>query len=308
MTQGNVARPADVLLADGTIASIRPMSKDDRAGLLELHDRVGDDNLRLRFFAASREAAHRYVDHLASHSGDTAATLVATVAGTIVAVATAERMAPEEAEVAFLVADSEHGRGLGSLLLEHLAAACRDMGVRRFVADVLPDNAAMIHVFEDAGFAVSRRYDSGVVLVEMSTEASASAVAAADLRECVSEARSLAPLLYPKTVAVVGVRRQASGLGHAVLTSILAGDFQGDVFVVHPELSTIEGVRAFPRLVDVPVHVDVALVAVPAARVLAAVEDAAEAGVSAVVVISSGLGELGVGGRRDAASAAQRRP
>ena len=71
-------------------------------------------------------------------SGDTAATLVATVAGTIVAVATAERIAPQEAEVAFLVADSEHGRGLGSLLLEHLAATCRDLGVRRFVAEVLP--------------------------------------------------------------------------------------------------------------------------------------------------------------------------
>ena len=267
-----------MLLADGTIASIRPMGDEDRAGLLDLHDRVGDDNLRLRFFAASREAARRYVDHLASHSGDTAVTLVATVAGTIVAVATAERLAPEEAEVAFLVADSEHGRGLGSLLLEHLAAACRDMGIRRFVAEVLPENTAMIRVFKDAGFDVSRRFDTGVVLVAMSTEASANAVAAADLRECVSEARSLAPLLYPRTVAVVGVRRQASGHGHAVLTSILAGDFQGDVFVIHPEVPAIEGVRAFPRLVDVPVHVDVALVAVPAARVLAAVEDAAEAG------------------------------
>ena len=293
MTQGGVARAADVLLADGTIASIRPMAADDREGLLDLHDRVGDDNLRLRFFAASRAAAHRYVDHLLSQSGDTAATLVATVAGTIVAVATAERLAPQEAEVAFLVADSQHGRGLGSLLLEHLAATCRDLGVRRFVAEVLPDNAAMIRVFADAGFAITRRFDSGVVCVEMSTAASAAAVAAADLRESVSEARSLAPLLYPRTVAVVGVRRQASGLGHAVLTSILANDFQGDVFVVHPELSTIDGVRAFPRLVDVPVHVDVALVAVPATRVLAAVEDAASAGVSAVVVISSGLGELG---------------
>ena len=293
MTQGTVARAADVLLADGSIASIRPMSAEDRDGLLALHDHVGDESLRLRFFAASREAARRYVDHLASHSGDTAATLVATVAGTIVAVATAERSTPEEAEVAFLVADSEHGRGLGSLLLEHLAAACRDIGIRRFVADVLPENSAMIRVFRDAGFEVSRRFDTGVVSVAMSTEASAAAVAAADLRECVSEARSLAPLLYPRTVAVVGVRRQASGLGHAVLTSILAGDFQGDVFVVHPQVRSIEGIRAFPRLVDVPVHVDVALVAVPAVRVLAALEDAAEAGVSAVVVISSGLGEMG---------------
>ena len=46
-------------------------------------------------------------------------------------------VSPDAAEVAFLVADSEHGRGLGSLLLEHLAAAGRDRGISRFVAEVL---------------------------------------------------------------------------------------------------------------------------------------------------------------------------
>ncbi len=292
MAHGTVHRAADVLLADGSIASIRPVTETDRDGLLALHDQVGDDSFRLRFFAVSRGTAHRYVEHLVEGSGDIAATLVATLGGRIVAVATAERMAADAAEVAFLVADSEHGRGLGSLLLEHLAAACRDLRVRRFVAEVLPENSAMIKVFQDAGFAVSRKYDSGVVCVEMSTEASTNAVAAADLREYVSEARSLAPLLYPKTVAVVGVRRMGSGLGHAVLRSVLEGDFRGKVFVIHPELHSIDGVAAYPRLADVPEHVDLAIVALPAARVLAAVEDAAEAGTSAVVVISSGFGEL----------------
>jgi len=289
-------RAADVLLADGRIASIRPMVGSDRGGLTALHDEVGDDSLRLRFFALNREAAHRYVDHLTSHSGDTTATLVATVGGRIVAVATAERVAPGEAEVALLVADSEHGRGLGSLLLEHLAAACRDKGIRRFVAEVLAENAPMIRVFQDAGFAVSRRCHCGVISVEMSTEASAGAIAAADLRESVSEAKSLAPLLYPQTVAVVGVRREGAGLGHAVLASILDGDFQGRVYVVHPTVSAIDGVSAFPSLVEVPEHVDLAIIAVPAARVLATILDAANAGVSSVVVISSGLGELGAQG------------
>lgn len=286
-------RPADVLLADGRIAAIRPMTAADRDGLMALHDAAGDESLRLRFFALNRDAAHQYVDHLVSQSGDTVATLVATIGGTIVAVATAERVAPDVAEAAFLVSDAEHGHGLGSLLLEHLAAACRDIGIRRFVADVLPDNNAMIRVFRDAGFTLSNRNELGVVLVEMSTEASAAAVEVADRREAVSEARSLAPLFHPRTVAVVGVRRDGAGLGHAVLASILEGGFTGDVYVVHPEVTSIEGVTAVPHLADVPGHVDIAIVAVPAPRVLDAVQDAARGGVSTVVVISSGLGELG---------------
>jgi acyl-CoA synthetase (NDP forming)/GNAT superfamily N-acetyltransferase len=289
-------RPADVLLADGRIAAIRPLAPTDRAGLMALHDAAGDESLRLRFFSLSREAARAYVDHLMAGSGDTVATLVATVGGTIVATAVAERVGPDLAEAAFLVADAEHRHGLGSLLLEHLAAACRDVGIRRLVAEVLPANHAMLTLFRGAGFTLTQRNDHGVLLVEMSTEATAAAVEVADRRERASEARSLAPLLHPRSVAIVGVRRDGSGLGRAVLTSVLEGGFTGAVHVVHPEVDSVDGVGAFPRLSDVPGHVDVAVVAVPAHHVLDTVRDAARAGVSAVVVISSGFGELGPDG------------
>lgn len=286
-------RPADVLLADGRIAAIRPMVTADREGLMALHDGARDDSLRFRFFAVNREGSHRYVDHLIDGSGDTVATLVATVGGTVVGLATAERVSPDVAEAAFFVSDGEHRHGLGGLLLEHLAAACRDVGIRRFVAEVLPDNTSMIRVFRDAGYTLANRSEPGVVLVEMSTGATTDAVDVADRREAASEARSLAPLFHPRTVAVVGVRRDGAGLGHAVLTSIREGRFTGDVYVVHPEVASVDGVRAVPHLSDVPGHVDIAIVAVPAARVLDAVQDAARAGVSVVVVLSSGLGELG---------------
>jgi acyl-CoA synthetase (NDP forming)/GNAT superfamily N-acetyltransferase len=289
-------RPADVLLADGRIAAIRPLTPDDRDGLMTLHEAAGDESLRLRFFSLSRDAARAYVDHLMSGSGDTVATLVATVGGTIVATAVAERIGPDVAEAAFLVADAEHRHGLGSLLLEHLAAACRDAGVRRLVADVLPDNHAMVTLFQGAGFTLTRRNDHGVLLVEMSTEATAAAAEVADRRERASEARSLAPLLHPRSVAVVGVRRDGSGLGRAVLSSIIEGGFTGAVHVVHPHVDSIGGVRAVRSLTEVPHHVDVAIVAVAADRVPAAVEDAARAGVSAVVVISSGFSEVGPAG------------
>jgi acyl-CoA synthetase (NDP forming)/GNAT superfamily N-acetyltransferase len=290
---------ADVLLADGTVGVIRAVRAGDRPGLEDLHEQASDTSLRMRFFATSRRAGHDYVAHLFEGGGaETVASLVATVHDRVVALATAERVGADVAEVAFLVADALRGRGLGSLLLEHLAAAARDQGVRRFVAEVLLENAGMLHVFLDAGFEVTRHTEHGTVHVEMGTRASARAVAAADARESVSETRSLAPLLYPRTVAVTGVRRDGSGVGAAVLRSIRDGGFAGDLCVVHPRAGadhpgTVDGVPAYRSLAEVPWHLDLVVVAVPAERVLATIEDAAIAGVSSAVVISSGFEELG---------------
>ena len=288
--------PADVLLADGSVATIRRATPDDVTALDALHAGISDDNLRLRFFTVTRVAARAYVEHLASAT-DTLA-MVVERAGVVVAVGTAEPAGPDVAEVAFLVEDSQHGLGLGSLLLEHLAAAGRERGVRRFVAEVLADNRAMLGVFADAGFTITRLAEGGEVHVEMDTVASAAALAAADERECRSEARSLQPLLYPRCVAVTGVRRDGSGVGAAILRSVVAGGFTGEVYAVHPRAAGVEGVAAFPRLVEVPATVDLVVVAVPADRVLATLEDAAEAGARAAVVVSSGFEELGAEGAR----------
>ncbi|MFC4783415.1 bifunctional acetate--CoA ligase family protein/GNAT family N-acetyltransferase [Nocardioides sp. MAHUQ-72] len=293
---GPVAGPpaADVLLADGTVAVVRAVRPEDRPGLEALHEEASDVSLRMRFFATSRRAGHDYVAHLFDGGGaDTVACLVATVRDRIVALATAERVGPDEAEVAFLVADALRGRGVGSLLLEHLAAAARNQGVRRFVAEVLLENTGMLHVFLDAGFEIARHTEMGTVHVQMGTTASARAVTAADEREAVSEAHSLAPLLYPRTVAVTGVRRDGSGVGAAVLRSIVAGGYAGDLCVVHPQATEVDGVPAYRSVTEVPWHVDLLVVAVPAERVPATIQDAATAGVSAAVVISSGFEELG---------------
>ena len=86
----------------------------------------------------------------------------------------------ERAEVAFLVSDEDHGRGLGILLLEHLAALGRAHGLTRFEAEVLGHNYGMLRVFRGAGFAVSRRTADGEVSVELRTDVSAAALDAAD--------------------------------------------------------------------------------------------------------------------------------
>ena len=282
---------ADVLLRDGGIAVIRPLLRDDLDEVRELHVRASDDAIRLRFFSSGRLSALQYVDHLARDDGTLA--LVALVERRIVALASAEPLEPGSAEVAFLIDEDQRGRGLGSLLLEHLAAAARHRGVTHFVAEVLAENHAMIGVLMDAGFAVTRHTESGVVDIAMDTAVSPRALAAADERDSLAEASSLARLLRPRSVALVGVRSDGTGVGAAVLRQISAGGYRGDLHVVHPRADKILGVPTSRSFGEIAGRVDLAVLAVPANAAIHALHEAAEAGVAGVVVLSAGFGEVG---------------
>ena len=60
---------ADVLLTDGSLAVIRTLAPGDAAALHDLHDRVSDESVRLRFFSLARRAAHAYVEHVLDFAG-----------------------------------------------------------------------------------------------------------------------------------------------------------------------------------------------------------------------------------------------
>jgi len=269
----------------------------DREELLALHDQIGQDNLRLRFFTPSRAAGHAYVEHVleGQQSGEVLA-LGLWHRGVLVGLATAEGMTRASAEVAFLVADAYHGKGVGTLLLEHLAAAARLVGVRRFTADVLVDNAAMLRVFTDAGFEATRHHDTGVVTVEMQTALSGSALRAADRRESAAEAASLSALLHPGRVGVVGVRRDGTGVGATILDAIIEGAFAGDVVAIHPSTDVPRDIPSYRCFADVPGVVDLAVVAVPPTQVAGSLEEAGRSGVRAAVVVTSGFAEMGAAG------------
>jgi len=283
-----------VLLADGTVGVLRSITSSDRTDVEHLHDALSLDNVRLRFFSVSRFAATRYVDHvMASCDGGAVLALGLWRQDDLAGVATAEVTDTVSAEIAFVVSDAAHGLGIATLLLEHLAAAARVAGIRRFSAEVLADNATMLQVVRDAGFTVSRRSAHGVVTIEMDTSDTPEAVAAADKREAVSEAASLEPLLSPRRVAVVGIRRDGTGVGAAIVSTIVDGGFTGDVVAVHPggEVSgPVSTVRSFDELHPPP---DLVVVAVPAAQVVDTVVSAGRCGARAAVVVTSGFAEMG---------------
>ncbi|CAN5534186.1 GNAT family N-acetyltransferase [soil metagenome] len=290
--------PADVLLAAGNVAVVRHLTPADAEALEALHARAGLDSLRFRFFSPSHSAAQQYVQHVLASPLTLA--LLAEVRGTVVALATAEPLDEQTSEVAFLVDDEFHHLGLGTLLLEHLAALARDQGIAHFVAEVLPDNSPMLRVFADTGFEVVRTLEQGVVQVRLSTLVTPAMQSAADDRECRAEARSLGALQRPSSVAVVGVRRDGTGVGAEIVRSVVAGGFTGRIAQIRRSADTDaprnDGVPAYATVQQVPDGVDLVVLAVPAERCCAALEDAAAAGATVVVVVSSGFAEVGPAG------------
>jgi RimJ/RimL family protein N-acetyltransferase len=162
---------------DGGPLEIRPLRPDDLAEVLRLHDAASDRSLRLRFFSTSRHNAHEYVSHLVRPPDPTHGAVLALVDGHVVGTAAYELVGPGEAEIAVLVADRWQHDGVGTLMLNELAATARASGVHRFVADVLADNGEMIRVLRHLGLPIALRSESGVVRVTCELDETAGAPA-----------------------------------------------------------------------------------------------------------------------------------
>ena len=74
---------------------------------------------------------------------------------------------PGQAEVAFAVIDAYQGQGIGSMLLRHLAAMAQAAGVKELIAEVLPENAPMLKVFERSGFPMTVTRAGGLMHITL---------------------------------------------------------------------------------------------------------------------------------------------
>ena len=291
----------DALAADGTVVHLRPVRHDDEDALRQLHERVSDRSIYLRFFTLNRGAGAVQSRHMAETApADGHAVLVAEAGGRLVGVGSLEPLGNGEAEVAFLVDDAYHGRGLGTLLLEQLAALARDRGIQHLRAETLTENAAMLRVFADSGYTQIRSISEGVVDLSLNTSYAPTTIDRIAERERSAERLSLEPLLSPRAVVVVGAGRGRGGIGHEVLLSLIESGFTGRVCAVNPHVAPgdrIAGAEAFATIDDVPAPVDLAVVAVPADQVHGVVESCGKAGVRGAVILTSGFGEAGADGR-----------
>jgi acyl-CoA synthetase (NDP forming)/ribosomal protein S18 acetylase RimI-like enzyme len=291
---------ADVVLADGGVAHVRPATRADADQIRAMHGRMSARSLYLRYFSAVKQVSDAQVSIFVDVDHETAIGLVVELGGELIAAGTAHRNTsigdPDAAEVAFLVEDSQQGRGLGSILLEHLAVAAQERGIRRFTAEVLGENTQMVRVFIDAGYTVHREYDSGVIDLVFDIAPTEKSRAVVLSREHRAEARSIKRLVSPRSIAVIGASADPTKIGHAVLANLLRGDFAGPVYPVNPDARSVRGVRAYPTVNDIPDPVDVAVVTVPTSTVAEVVESCRVKGVHGLVMMTGGFSDAGLDG------------
>lgn len=157
----------DAVLGDGTPVHIRPIRPSDAGGLVAFHARLSPETVYGRFFSPRPALSEQEVARFTMLDYHDRFALVATAGDAIVGVARFDRHTSDAAEVAFVVDDAHQGHGLGSLLLQDLAAAARQRTIGRFDADTLAANTPMLRVFRDAGFPVRWSVSTGVVHVDL---------------------------------------------------------------------------------------------------------------------------------------------
>ncbi|MFE0460228.1 GNAT family N-acetyltransferase [Kitasatospora sp. NPDC058965] len=299
---------ADILLRDGGTARIRPIVPADAERLVEFYAQVSDQSKYFRFFAPYPQLSEKDVRRFTHHDYVDRVALAVVVRDRIIATVRYDRIdgtgrpsaTGTDAEVAFLVQDAHQGRGVASALLEHIGAVAQERGIRRFVAEVLPENRRMTKVFTDAGYVQRRSFADGVVHLEFDLEPTAASLAVMRAREHRAEARSVQRLLTPRSVAVIGVSRQEASPGRALLRSVLGSGFTGEVYAVNakaPAGTGLEGVALHRSVLEIPGPVDLAVIAVPAEAVPAVVAECGAHGVRGLVVVTAGYAETGAQGR-----------
>jgi acetate---CoA ligase (ADP-forming) len=291
------AEAVDVILRDGGTLRLRPPTADDASALVEFFAGLSAESRGLRFHGSRRVDATVVAQFLEPDWREHGA-LLGSLDGEVVALADYERLGRSPAaEVAFVVADSQQRRGIGTRLLEQLALRARDAGIDEFVAQVMAGNAHAARVFADSGFELARELAGGEIELRFPIAPSGGLELRVESRDHVSVVASLQPFFEPRSVAVVGASRRRGSIGGELFRNILTADFAGAAYPVNRNAEPVAGVRAYRSVDELPELVDLAVICLPGARVLEAAETALRQGVRALCVISAGFAEMGSEGR-----------
>lgn len=286
MTTDRESWAAPVVLADGDSAYVRAIRPDDAADLLAFHERQPRENLYRRFFSPKPTLTATELRHFTEVDFVNRVALVLEVRGEFAAWASYERWPGRpDADVAFMVDDVHQGKGIATLLLEHLAVIARTNGVERFTADVLADNRPMLGVFARAGWPVRRHFDSGVIDLEFTLDSTEAFVDSVEAREQRADSRSMARLLFPRSIAVVGASDQVGSVGRELWRNVTSGT-DVPVFAVNPNHPTVGGVPTYATVGDIVDDIWLAVIACPVEGLRSVLADCIERRVRGAVIIT----------------------
>ena len=290
-----------VLLKNGQGLIFRPAVLTDIPKVESFMTRVSRESLRMRFMASISQVSSDVIKQLCSGDFKTSGCLVALTGdnkdsqivglGNYIAAGNGHT-----AEVAFLIEDDFQGKGIGTLLLERLAGLAAANGFIEFEAEVLPDNQPMINVFKSSGFERYQVWSSDTVHIELPVGSAGALWEITGLRERISVANSLIPLLRPKVVAVIGASRDTSSIGNIIFKNILSAHFTGTIYPINPHTNSVNGIKTYAYIKDVPEKVDLAVIAVNAEKVYDVARESIQAGAMGLVVVSAGFADAGEAG------------
>jgi GNAT superfamily N-acetyltransferase len=158
-------------LRNGKTIHVRPIRADDTEGLCAFHTRLSTDTVVFRYFRSVPILQEDQAEHLTHVDYESRMALVATTGAgddeQIIAVVRYERVAPQTAEVAFVVEDRWQGLGIGTALFLRLAQYARGRGFTTFIAEVMASNMHMRNLFSHSGFPSTATYADGCVEVRL---------------------------------------------------------------------------------------------------------------------------------------------
>jgi acetyltransferase len=157
-------------MKDGNEVRIRPIRPEDEPMMVKFHETLSERTVYLRYFHLMnlpQRVAHERLTRICFIDYDREMALVAEHEGAIVGVARLTRiLGTNDAEVAVLVSDHSHGRGLGKELLARLVIVGGDEKLRALKADILPDNRDVMRICEKLGFSLRHSVEDEVVKAE----------------------------------------------------------------------------------------------------------------------------------------------
>ena len=288
----------DVVLRDGSTVRVRMMRPGDESGLLALLQSLSEESRWLRFFSPTKGSALAAEAHREANLDHTFGLIALSGAEErVVGHAFYAGLDQNRAEVAFTIANDFQGRGLGTILLGQLAEVAAANGIQVFEAEVVASNHAMLHVFRESGFPIEVSAAAGQLHVTFPTAFTRDAIKRFEHREAIAAVNALKLFFNPRAVAVVGASRKRGTIGGEIFHNLLSYGFQGPVYPVNPTAEVVQSVPAYSSLEAIPGPVDLAVIVVPAAHVVAAAAACGRKGVKALVVISAGFSETGKDGQ-----------
>ena len=292
---------SEVLLKDGSRILLRPIRCDDIERWLDFVKGLSPETkyLRLHYHPndMTEEDAIRFCTVDYENNFAFVAEVMKKKHRDIVAIGRYYRLPDRHsAEIAFVVGDAYHGKGIGTKLVERLADVARENDITTFEADVLADNKQMLNIFRDFGFHLSSELEEDKYHVSFSIARTRSILKKEEERERTSTLASLRSVLYPRSVAVIGASRKSGAIGQLVFQAIMQSGFSGVVYPVNPSAESIMAVKAYPSIFDIPDDVELAIIVVPAQLVTRVADECGRKGVRAIIVISDGFRERGTEG------------